>query len=73
MKDLNIVRGGTLQAKPLVINNNNVYIHTDIKELSDNLYEYHEYQMPLDEFLMRLVAQLESVDLKAMVTPEVAE
>jgi predicted choloylglycine hydrolase len=73
MKDLGIVRGSALQAKPLVINNNNVYIHTDIKELSDNLYEYHEYQMPLDEFLMRLVAQLESVDLKVMVAQEVSE
>lgn len=67
MKDLNTVRGSELQAKPLVINNNNVYIHTNIRQLEDGIYEYHEYQMPLDEFLMKLVSQLDTVDLEAMI------
>ena len=59
MKDLGIVRGGELQAKPLVINNDNVYVHTDIKQLEEGLYEYHEYQYELAEFLSSFVPQLE--------------
>jgi hypothetical protein len=73
MKDVGIVLGDKPQAQPLIINNNNVYVHTDIKQHEDGLYEYHEYQMSLDEFLMKLVAQLESVDLEAMVAQEVTE
>jgi hypothetical protein len=59
MKDLGIVLGDAQQAKPLVINNNLVYVHTDIKKGVDETYEYHEYQYTLPEFLSELVAQIE--------------
>lgn len=58
MKDMGIVIGGKLQAQPLVINNTNVYIHTDIKELPDGMYEYHEYQISLDEFLSKVLPEV---------------
>ena len=59
MKDLGIVNGGESQAKPLVLNNDKVYIHTDIKPLENGIYEYHEYQCELSEFLTNIVAQIE--------------
>lgn len=59
MKDCGIISGDELQAKPLVLNNNLVYVHTDIKKLNNGLYEYHEYQYELSEFLTSIVAQIE--------------
>lgn len=59
MKDLGIVSGDELQAKPLVINNNTVYVHTNIKQREDGFFEYHEYQYELAEFLASFVPQLE--------------
>ena len=58
MKDLGIISGDALQAQPLVINNNLVYVHTDIKQREDGYYEYHEYQYELAEYLTSLVLQL---------------
>lgn len=71
MKDLGIVRGGELQAKPLVINNDNVYVHTDIKQLEEGLYEYHEYQCDLAEYLTSLVLQIERLTTLLTSTSDV--
>lgn len=61
MKDVGIVVGEKPQAQPLVLNSNNVYIHTNIKELSEGLYEYHEYQMTLDEYLSKVLPIINGV------------
>lgn len=45
------VWGSKEQAKPVVIIGDMVYLHTDIKQFEDNLYEYAEYQCTLSEFL----------------------
>lgn len=69
MRDLGIIQGDELQAKPLVLNNDMVYIHTDIVKLDDGTYQYHEYQCNLAEFLTNLVAQVER--LATMLTSAV--
>ena len=57
------VWGSEAQAKPLVIIGDNVYIHTDIKQLGDNLYEYVEYQCTLSEFLTAVFSTQSSEEL----------
>lgn len=59
MKDMGIIQGSADQAKPIVVGKDTVYIHTDIVKLDtdnegnpvDNLYEYHEVQYALHEYL----------------------
>ena len=56
MKDMGIVQGSAEQAKPLIINKDTVYVHTDITLLPDTeevkgMYEYHEVQYDLHEYL----------------------
>lgn len=56
MKDMGIVQGSAEQAKPLIINKDTVYVHTDITLLPDTeevkgMYEYHEVQYELYEYL----------------------
>lgn len=51
MKDYGIVQGSAAQAKPLVINVDTVYVHTDIKDLGNGLFEYHEIQYTKDEYI----------------------
>lgn len=62
MIDVGIVYGSIEQAKPIIINSGNVYIHTDIEKLNedvegnhvDNLYRYHEVQYTQDEYILLL-------------------
>lgn len=51
MKDYGIVQGSAEQAKPLIINVDTVYVHTDIKDIGNGLYEYHEIQYKKDEYI----------------------
>ena len=57
------VIGSAAQAKPLVIIGEMVYIHTDIKQRSENLYEYIEYQLILPEFLTKMFSTMSAEDL----------
>ena len=68
MKDIGIVQGSAEQALPLVINKDVVYVHTDIKQLETTdeemkdavVYEYHESQYSIDEYLQMAKEQSDS-------------
>ena len=51
MKDMGIVTGSSAQAQELVVGKDTVYVHTDIVELEDGLYQYHEIQYDKDEYI----------------------
>lgn len=53
------VYGSAEQAKPLVIIGDMVYIHTDIKQLEENIYTYTEYQLILSEFLTLVFSDID--------------
>lgn len=61
MRDCGIVQGSKEQAQSLIINKDTVYVHTDITQVTtdldgnvtDNLYQYHEYQYDLMEYIMK--------------------
>ena len=61
------VIGSAAQAKPLVIIGEMVYIHTDIKPLGENLYEYIEYQLILPEFLTKMFSGMSAEELLKMM------
>lgn len=75
MKDIGIVQGSKEQALPLVINKNVVYVHTDIKqlEITDEemkdavVYEYHEYQYSIDEYLQMVKQQSDLQNAEIML------
>lgn len=75
MKDIGIVQGSAEQALPLVINKNVVYVHTDIKqlEITDEemkdavVYEYHETQYSIDEYLQMAKEQSDSQNAEIML------
>lgn len=52
--------GSKEHAKQVVIIGDMVYLHTDIKQFEDNLYEYVEYQCTLSEFLTAVFALSET-------------
>jgi hypothetical protein len=59
MKDVGIIQGSGVQAVPLVVGKDTVYVHTDITKVDtdqegnpvDDLYEYHEVQYDKDEYI----------------------
>lgn len=75
MKDIGIVQGSAEQALPLVINKDVVYVHTDIKqlEITDEemkdavVYEYHEFQYSIDEYLQMAKEQSDSQNAEIML------
>ena len=75
MKDIGIVQGSVEQALPLAINKNVVYVHTDIKqlEITDEemkdavVYEYHEFQYSIDEYLQMAKEQSDSQNAEIML------
>jgi len=75
MKDIGIVQGSAEQALPFVINKNVVYVHTDIKklEITDEemkdavVYEYHEFQYSIDEYLQMAKEQSDSQNAEIML------
>ena len=56
MKQLHDVQGSKESSKPLVIDKDTVYIHTNVKEIVNDvgvgtgLYQYDEVQYSLDEY-----------------------
>jgi hypothetical protein len=70
MKYFGIVTGGALQAVPLVVGKDTVYVHTDITRLPDDeecagLWQYHEVQYSKDEYI-KLMAE-KNIELKSVV------
>lgn len=65
MKDMGIIYMSAAQAKPLIINYDTVYVHTDIEKIetdidgqpTDNLYKAHEFQYNKDEYLELMAEQ----------------
>lgn len=63
MKDMGIVQGDALQAVPLVVGKDTVYVHTDIELLPDDdergvdNYQYHEIQYDKDEYILLMAEQ----------------
>ena len=51
MKDVGIVQGSEAQAKEIIIGFDTVYVHSDIKNVEDGLWEYHEIQYDKDEYI----------------------
>lgn len=51
MKDVGIVQGSEAQAKEIIIGFDTVYVHSDIKNVEDGLWEYHEIQYDKDEYV----------------------
>ena len=69
MKDIGMVQGSSTQAVPIVVNKDTVYIHTDIIEIEDGLFEYYEIQYDKNEYItimakngVRLMEQATSTD-----------
>lgn len=70
MKNIGIVYGSKEQAKPLIVNIDTVYVHSDIERVNqlpdgtpvDGIYKYNEIQYTKDEYiqLMGDRQQLES-------------
>jgi hypothetical protein len=69
MKDMGIVQGSGVQAVPLVVGKDTVYVHTDITKVDtdsegkpvDDLYEYHEVQYDKDEYIKLQGQQLDDM------------
>jgi hypothetical protein len=69
MKDMGIVQGSGVQAVPLVVGKDTVYVHTDMNKIDtdsegkavDDLYEYHEVQYDKDEYIKLQGQQLDDM------------
>lgn len=66
MKDMDTVYGNKEQAVPLVISHDTVYVHTDIEQIDNGLFRYHETQYTKDEYI-RMMAE-ENIALEERVT-----
>lgn len=55
MKDMGIVYGSKAQALPTIFNHDTVYVHSDIQKVENEemgeVYQYHEYQMTINEYV----------------------
>jgi hypothetical protein len=72
MVDNGTVRGCELASQPIIINYDNVYIHTNIKkveeedtngEVPEDLYEYQELVYSKDEYIQLLHNQQKDLEL----------
>ena len=50
MIEIKGVQGSKEASQPLIIGTTTVYVHSNIKKLEDDLYEYDEIQYTLDEW-----------------------
>ena len=57
MKDMGIVYGDQEAASPLIVGKTTVYVHTDIEELENGGYQYHEIQYGKDEYIQLMAEQ----------------
>ena len=69
MKDMGIIRGSGVQAVPLIVGKDTVYVHTDITQVTedaegnpvDDLYQYNEVQYDKDEYIELQAKQAEEM------------
>lgn len=54
-----------MQAQPLIIGKDTVYVHENIAALEDNLYQYDEVQYEKDEYIKLMAEQ--NQELKSTV------
>lgn len=66
MKDMGVIQGSATQAVPIVIGKDMVYIHSDITQIEDGLFEYHEIQYGKDEYIATMAEN--SVNLAAQAS-----
>ena len=64
MKDLGIVTGSSEQAVELVIGKDTVYVHTDIVEVEEGLFQYHEVQYTKDEYIKLMSEQNKALEMQ---------
>ncbi len=61
MKDVGIVQGSAVQAVPLVVGKDTVYVHMDIHEVETDegniIWQYHEVQYDKDEYIHLMAEQ----------------
>lgn len=62
MKDMGIVEGSAAQAQELIVGKTTVYVHTDIVEVGDGLYQYHEIQYDKDEYIKLMSEKNKSLE-----------
>ena len=63
MKNNGLVQGSKEQSKQLIINHNNVYVHTNITPLENGLYEYEEVVYTVNEYIELMQAQITDTEL----------
>lgn len=72
MIDIGTVYGSKEQAKPLIVNVDTVYVHTDIKETTDEygneMYQYHEIQYGKDEYIELISKTADTTEAQALYT-----
>lgn len=74
MENMGIVYGDIVQAKPLIIGKDTVYIHTNIKPLEkngkivENFFVYDEIQYTKDEYLQLMVEENEKLNKELIDT-----
>ena len=74
MIDKGIVRGSESQAKPLIVDVDTVYVHTNIEQVTtdaegntvEGLYQYNEIQYTKDEYIHLLSEK--NISLEAEIT-----
>lgn len=63
MKEIGTVYGSYEQAKPIVVNIDTVYIHSDIEKIEEGnlkgLYKYNELQYNKDEYIQLMANKQE--------------
>lgn len=64
------VQGNTAQAKPLIVGKDTVYIHSNIVQIEEDLYEYDEEQYPKDKYIEKLGAELATTKDKLVASED---
>ena len=74
MIDVGVIRGSESQAKPLIVDVDTVYVHTNIEQVTtdaegntvEGLYQYNEIQYTKDEYIHLLSEK--NISLEAEIT-----
>ena len=74
MIDVGVIRGSESQAKPLIVDVDTVYVHTNIEQVTtdaegntvEGLYQYNEVQYTKDEYIHLLSEK--NISLEAEIT-----
>ena len=74
MRELKDVHGSAAQAKPLVVGYNTVYVHSNIRqdtdengELMENQFVYDEIQYDKDEYIQLMSERSDAIEEQATI------